>query len=217
MTLMFKDHTGAEHDFDALPASTRQGMVNRAVSHIFGNECASVVVGKIKAALANGGKASDVTTAQVQAYRADASHEAQLDAWLAEARDAKIAAIVAGSLGVRVAGPSIDPLESMIHRIAVEELQIRLKHSKTKVFPTKFADDFVFVDPRGVSHVGPDGQAAVVAKYLAANDVNGMFGKKGEPNGPRIERLAKRRINEKKEKAALQAAAAEVAPDELGL
>lgn len=194
MTLMFKDHTGAEHDFDALPASARQGMVNRAVSHIFGNECASVVVGKIKAALAGDGKASDVTTAQVQAFRADPANEVKLDSWLSEARDAKIAAIVAGSLGVRVAGGSVDPLEAMMHRIARTEI-MQLVGSKN--FPRKDGD--VYVGAGGKRYEGKDGGDEMAEVWFAGTDTKGRFGKEGGWNAERIGRLAKRELNAKAE------------------
>lgn len=188
----FKDHTGTEHDFAALPEATRQAIVNRGISHLFGNECASVVVGQIRKHLANGGKASDVTGDAIRKFRDDPANESVLDDWLASARNAKVAAMLQGTLGVRVAGATIDPLEAMIRRLAKAELIARIG---SKNFPRKDGD--VYVGAGGVRYEGEAGGEAMVDKYLEGVDTKGAYGKAGEPNFPRFERMAKRELEAK--------------------
>ena len=54
MTLMFKWADGSEHDFDALPEASKQGLVNRAIAHVAGNEVASQIVAYIRTQIVAG-------------------------------------------------------------------------------------------------------------------------------------------------------------------
>jgi hypothetical protein len=127
MTVEFKNPVSGEMvSFDGLPENSRQAIVNRGMSHLFGNECASLVTSAIRTALVNGTarKASDVNTTEVQAFRADESNGAFVSDALAKARTTKIEALLAGTIGVRVGGgESIDPVEAEMYRIASEEMR----------------------------------------------------------------------------------------------
>lgn len=168
--LTFTDHNGTVHNFADLPETSQQAFVNRAVSHIFGNECASTV-----------------TAWKKTDEGANASEDA-ISVKLTEARNAKLEKILAGTLGVRAVGPRIDPLEREMDRIALREIKAFFAKQGWK-FP-KADETFAF---------GADSFTAdeLADRWLDGTDRAGDFGKAGEANKPRIERAAKRVIAEK--------------------
>ena len=182
MTLMFKAHDGSMHDFDALPEASRNGMINRAVAHIFGNEVASQVVGKIRATIAgDNGKAADVTSEAVSTYRK--ANPKIISDWTVEFQAEKLAAILAGQLGVRATGTGggVDPLVKEIRRIAADEF-------------TKVLAGVGLKMPRGENTITLRGQVldrdACIDRWLAGVDPQGTFGPKGAANKDRIEKAA---------------------------
>ena len=194
--LMFKFPDGTEHDFDALPEASRQGGVQRFINHVFGNEVASQVVGKIKSTLAgSNGKADSVTTEQVKAYRT-ANAEA-VRTWTLEFQAEKKAAIINGQLGIRASsGIVIDPLTREMTAIATAELRVLLEKHGLKL-PTK--DGTILV--RGQ----PKSRADLVSAHMAKNH-------------DRIEREAKAKLaaDARKAKAVAEGAGDDLA-ESLGL
>lgn len=93
---------GKQVEFGSLPETTQQALAQRGVNHVLGNEVASKVsTAKKKAAEANPPEAFDE-----EAYKADAFK-------------AKLDAIMNGTLGVRIAGVSHDPLAKYKREYAV--------------------------------------------------------------------------------------------------
>ncbi len=132
-----------EHEIDQakLPQVTVDRMLQTACNHILGNEVASQVVGEIRNVLKGDGKAADVTTDAIKAYRADESHDAQIATWEREFRAAKIAAMLDGTLTVRAAGTGgsvRDPVEAAMRSIAKMEIVAILAKNGAK-FPGKDA------------------------------------------------------------------------------
>lgn len=119
-------HDNSEHDFDVLPEPTRQGIISRAMAHIFGNEVASAVVSKIRTTIAETSepkrKAETVTTDEVKRYRKEKPE--QVKTWTDEFQAEKKTAILEGKLGVRTGGggAAVDPLTRAMHKIAVDEV-----------------------------------------------------------------------------------------------
>jgi hypothetical protein len=206
MTVTFKHPvSGEDVAFDGLPEISRQALVNRGLSHLFGNECTSVVSAAIRSAVVTGTnrKAGDVATAEIQAYRADESNGAFISDTLASARAAKMAALLEGTLGVRVPGESsIDPIEAEMTRIAGDEMRALFAAQK-------------WIWPRGKDEDGNAktfkmGDMSFTASDLITNwiegaDKKGKYGTAGELNEPRIRKAAERAV---KAKASLKAKAA---------
>lgn len=212
--LMFKWTDGTEHDFDALPTTSRQALVNRAVSHVTGNEVASSVVAWIRGEIAGTDrKAESVTKDEVQKFRAD--NGAAIDAKVAEFQAAKLKAIIDGTLGVRAPGSGprqVDPVAREIRKIAETEVGILLSAVRDE------STGKPMVLPRGdavltLGNVSLD-RNGWIERYLGGNDTLGSFGPKGEPNEPRIRKAAERIVAAAKTKAAK---AAEVAANSGGV
>ena len=127
-----------EIDNTTVPGPVVDRLLNSALAHIMTNEASSHVVGQIRRKLTpQGGKASEVTTDAVKAYRADPRHEEEIAAWEEAFRQAKLAAIRDGSLVVRIArAPSKDPVETAMRAIAKLEVTAVLKAHGLK-FPGK--------------------------------------------------------------------------------
>lgn len=219
--LTFKWSDGSEHDFDALPEVSRQALVNRAVSHITGNEVASSVVAFIKSEIAGDNrKVESVTTDEVKAFRAADGNGEKIKAKTLEFQTAKLKQVLEGTIGVRAAGSGprmVDPVEREMRKIAETELGIILGKHK---------DDTTgkpIVLPRGdaMLTMGPVtlDRAGWISRWLSTNDASGMFGPKGEANEPRIRRAAQRVVdaaNAKARKAGEVAASASLV-EALGL
>jgi hypothetical protein len=194
MTITFKDHAGAEHDFASLPETTQRAMVSRAVSHILGNECASLVVGRIRKHIAETSepkrKADSVKADEISAFRE--SHPQDVAGWLSEVRDVKLGEMFGGSLGMRVAS-AIDPVGAEMTRLARDEIQKVFKASGLK-FPRKRDETFEIA---GQAYNADE----LVEAWMSGTDDAGMFGKPGDENEPRLRRQADRNVKAKNDQA----------------
>jgi hypothetical protein len=192
MTIMFKDHTGTDHDFDVLPEASRKALIGRAISHVLGNEVASIIVGWIRREVIKGTdrKADSVTTAEVQTFRADNAEAVK--AMTLAAQDAKVKQILEGTLGVHVGGgSSVDPLTKQMLALARDEIKAVFKKQGWK-FPTgeeTFKAASVELDAQGW-----------INRWLHES-TDKLIGGKGEPNHGRLEREATRLLKAKAAKA----------------
>jgi len=185
-------------DESALPAVTVQRMLQTGVNHILGNEVASAVGSKIKAAIVDGTerKASDVKTDELETYRA--AHESVVATWTHDLRTAKIAAMLDGTLTVRSSGGggvTRDPIEAACRAIAKLEVTAVLKNAGAK-FPGKDAS----VTIGNATLTGDD----LLARRLAHPE-----------HGPRIRREAEAKVKADQRMKANAAKAAGGELDEL--
>lgn len=176
-----------------LPEASLKALLARGFGHYLGNEQQSKVVSKIKAHLANGGKASDVSKDQVKAFRE--ANPDQVKTWADEAIASALQALDNGTVGVRAPGaPRVDPLTAAMHSIARAEVARVLRASGAKV-------------PKGDETVQLGAEsftlAQLVERRLARPD-----------HGPRIKREAEAKVKADARKAAQvdsEAKSAEVA------
>ena len=99
-----------------VPAVSLLALAQRGWTHVFGNEVASAL------------------TAWRKTEEGARSTQEQIDSWLAAKRDAKLAAIMAGTLGVRAAGqPKATGIEALVRSIAVEWLKVALATQGAKL------------------------------------------------------------------------------------
>lgn len=156
-----------EIDMEKLPVASVEAMFRRGVSHFFGSEQASKV------------------TAYFDPEHDDAANRPDS----AEARAAKKAefqqaaydALLAGTVGVSVRGPSVDPISAIINRLAKAEVKTILASFKLK-WPTK-ADDTVEL---------PDGSKVTGAQLVARRlDKEGPAGVDKKTGVAHIDRLRK--------------------------
>ena len=207
MPVTFKDHTGTDHDFDALPEASRKALISRVTAHVFKNECASGVVGFIKKRLVDAANAArapgaaDVTTADiatdmVKAFRA--ANTVVCDTKMAELQTAKLAEILAGTIGTSRASVTIDPVEKMILRLARDELTAIFKAQGWKM-PTATTPQ----------KIGDSGEARtldfVIDWWLDRNGLGAPFGNVDQGNRERLERAAKRAVEDASKKASAAA------------
>lgn len=190
--LMFKDHTGAEHDFDSLPEVSRRGIIGRGIAHVLGNEVASQVVGKVRKTIADGAgvKADSVTTEQVKTFRA--AHAADIQTWTLAFQNDKLQAIKEGTLGERTGGTAVDPLSREMNSIARKEVKAFFK-AQGWAFPT---GDKVFTSGSGDA-----------AKTFTGDELVDLWLSK-EENAARIEKEANAELRRKANEAKKVAAAA---------
>lgn len=167
MSDMIVKYGDFECDFSKLPPASLVAMLRRGVSHYFGSEQASKVV----------------------AYFNPEHEDAENRPDSKEARDAKKAefqkvaydALVAGTVGVSVRGPSVDPISAIINRLAKAEVKTILGTFKLK-WPAK-ADDTVEL---------PDGSKVTGAQLIARRlDPTGPAGVDKKTGVPHIDRLRK--------------------------
>lgn len=196
LAIKYGEHT---LDFAALPQSSLVAMLRRGVSHYLGSEQASKVT-----AYFDPDKGEPV---------ADTSPEAKAKVkaeYVAKAIDA----LIAGTVGVSVRGPSVDPIEAIVNRLARKEVLDVLRASGTK--PPKKADDKVKF-ANGAEFT----LAELVARRLDADrpsgvDVKGDFGPKGQPHKERLTKEAQKIAKEQQAKAdKAKASAAEAGLDAL--
>ncbi len=154
-------------DFNTLPQASLVAMLRRGVSHYFGSEQASKV------------------TAYFDPDHDDAANRPDSK----EARDAKKVefqsnaydALVAGTVGVSVRGPSVDPITTIINRLAKAEVKTILGQFKLK-YPVK-ADETVEL---------PDGSKVTGAQLIARRlDKDGPAGVDKKTGVAHIDRLRK--------------------------
>lgn len=166
-----------EVNFDTLPAASQKALVGRGVTHFLGNEQASKIVAKIKREI--GGE--NVTKEQVAAFRE--ANGAKVAEWEAETILAALAALQAGTVGVRVGAPKGTTLDSVMRQVATEELKELLKNNKMSL-------------PTGDKKLKfGDGQGFTREELIARRLANPKF-------RPGIEKEAKRRMSAAEKAAA---------------
>lgn len=100
-------------DFSTLPPASLSAMLRRGVSHYLGSEVASKVKAYFDSEDENGNK-SEMT-------------EASRAAKVAEVRADFLAKLEAGTVGVSVRGPAVDPVEKIARQLAKAEIVVILK------------------------------------------------------------------------------------------
>lgn len=175
-------------DFNTLPQASLVAMLRRGVSHYFGSEMASKVTAYF-----------DPT--HDEADKRDNTPEARA-AKKAEFQDAAYNALAAGTVGVSTRGPSVDPIQTIINRLAKAEVKTILATHKLK-WPAK-ADDTVTL-PDGSAVTG----AQLVARRLDATGPAGVDKKTGVAHIDRLTKEAKKIADEQKKKNDKLAAQAE--------
>lgn len=190
--------TYGEHklDFAALPQSSLVAMLRRGLSHYLGSEQAS----KVTAAF----DPEKMESGEVDSPEARAKAKGE---FVAKAIDA----LIAGTVGVSVRGPSVDPITVIINRLARKEVLDVLKASGTK--PPKKADDKVKFANGAEFTLAELVERRLDATRPSGVDAKGDFGPKGLAHA---ERLAKEAAKIAKEQAA-KADRATAAAKEAGL
>lgn len=165
-------------DFNALPAASLVAMLRRGVSHYFGSEMASKVTAYFDPE--HDDAANRVDSAEARAAKK------------AEFQNAAYDALVAGTVGVSIRGPSVDPITTIINRLAKAEVKTILASFKLK-YPTK-ADETVTL-PDGSAVTG----AQLIARRLDKDGPAGVDKKTGVAHADRLkkeaEKIAKEQAN----------------------
>ncbi len=170
-----------ELDFNTLPAASLVAMLRRGVSHFLGSEQASKVTGLFKPDAEGNVKA---TVADTEENRAKA---------LAEFRASAIAALQAGTVGVSVRGPSVDPISAIINRLAKAEIKVVLGNMKLKA-PAKAEDTIELPDGSKVT------MAQLIARRLDSTGPAGIDKKTGVAHADRLKKEAEKIAAEQKKK-----------------
>ncbi len=177
-----------ELDFNTLPQASLVAMVRRGVSHYFGSEMASKV------------------TAYFDPEHDDAANRQDTPenraAKKAEFQAAAYDALVAGTVGVSVRGPSVDPITTIINRLAKAEIKTILASFKLK-YPVK-ADETVTL-PDGSAVTG----AQLIGRRLDRDSPAGVDKKTGVAHIDRLKKEAEKFAAEQAKKNAKLAAQAE--------
>lgn len=177
-------------DFNTLPQASLVAMLRRGVSHFLGSEQASKVTGMFKPDEDGNLKEGIVDTDEARA------------AALADFRAKAIENLVAGTVGVSTRGPTIDPISTIINRLAKAEVKTILANFKLK-WPAK-ADDTVEL-PDGSKVTG----AQLVARRLDKEGPAGVDKKTGVAHIDRLKKEAEKIAAEQKKKNDKLAAQAE--------
>ncbi len=161
-------------DFATVPAQSVTAMLRRGLSHFLGSEMAS----KVNAYFDPDRKVAEGETRLEDTEENRAKIKAD---YQAKAVDA----LLAGTVGVSTRGPTVDPIETEINRLARKEVHDLLKANGVK--PPKKATDTVTIggtayttDQLIARRLDPTGPAGV--------DTKGAF---GTPGTPHIDRLTK--------------------------
>lgn len=151
-------------------------LLARGFSHYLGNEQASKVVAKIRAVLANGGKASDVTKEAIKAWRENEANAKALEAFEVECENAALEALDNGTIGVHVSSgrTSRDPIQAAMQIIARKEVSDVLKGAGLK-------------SPKGEETVDMGGQAFTMDALIA---------RRLEKHADRLHKEAERQVAE---------------------
>lgn len=111
MTNIISAH-GCNIDLDTLPQVSLVALAKRGLGHVLGNEVAARVTGRIIVEISTERNVatSAVTSSEIAAYRT--AHADAVAQWTTEYRQARLAALVAGTLGnIAERAPRVDPLE----------------------------------------------------------------------------------------------------------
>lgn len=139
-------------DFDTLPEASRFALAQRGFTHVFGNEVAS----RVHSWAGAEGQANSDDKAAIKAWKE--ANPDKITAQTAAVQADMLKALNEGTLGARVAGPRLTPVETIANQMARKEIEDILRTNKIKV-PKK--DDKVSM---------PDGEftmAELVARRLA--------------------------------------------------
>jgi hypothetical protein len=185
-------------DTDTLPAQSVAALLSRGVTHLFGSEASSKLIGKVRATIKNGvADAPDATKEEVKAWR-DANPD-QISAWAKEIEAEYVKALTEGTLGTRAGGPRLDPLDVEIERLAKD--YVRQLLAARKISPKQYAK----------------GAAIVIGgKSVTFDDMVGMRIARDRDN---LEKAARKVLADKARKAdkAREAAASATSLEDLGL
>lgn len=177
-------------DFNTLPQASLVAMLRRGVSHYLGSEQASKVTGMFKPGEDGSLKEGIVDNEENRAKA------------LEDFRNAAVENLKAGTVGVSVRGPSVDPISVIINRLAKAEVKSILEKQKLK-WPTK-ADDTVEL-PDGSKITG----AQLIARRLDPTGPAGVDKKTGVVHAERLKKEAEKIAAEQKKKNDKLAAQAE--------
>jgi hypothetical protein len=122
-------------DFNSLPEASLVAMLRRGTAHFFGSEQASKVTAHFDPE--NESPVEDTPEARA--------------AFKAECQAKAMAALVAGTVGVSTRGPAVDPITTIIRRLAKAEVVAILK-SNSLAWPKKAEDTVSF--PNGDKFTG---------------------------------------------------------------
>ncbi len=175
-------------DFNTLPQASLVAMLRRGVSHYFGSEMASKVTAYFDPEHDDAGNRTDTPEARATKK--------------AEFQSAAFDALVAGTVGVSIRGPSVDPITTIINRLAKAEVKTILASFKLK-YPTK-ADETVTL-PDGSAVTG----AQLIARRLDKDGPAGVDKKTGVAHVDRLKKEAEKIAAEQAKKNAKLAAQAE--------
>lgn len=114
-------------DFGTLPEASQHALALRGFTHIMGNETASRVHNWAGAE----GQANSDDKATIKAWKD--SHPAELAAKAVEVQGEFLKALTEGTLGSRVAGPRLQPVDQVARRIAKEQVSDILRAGGIKV------------------------------------------------------------------------------------
>lgn len=168
-----------ELDFATLPQPSLVAMLRRGVSHYFGSEMASKVTAYFDPEHDDAANRPDSPEARA--------------AKKAEFQNAAYEALLAGTVGVSVRGPSADPITTIINRLAKAEVKTILANFKLK-WPNK-ADETVEL-PDGSKVTG----AQLIARRLDSTGPAGVDKKTGVAHADRLKKEAEKIAAEQKKK-----------------
>lgn len=175
-------------DFNTLPQASMVAMIRRGVSHYFGSEMASKVTAYFDPEHDDAANRSD--TPENRASKK------------AEFQNAAFDALVAGTVGVSIRGPQVDPIQTIVNRLAKAEVKTILANQKLK-WPAK-ADETIEL-PDGSKVTG----AQLIARRLDATGPAGVDKKTGIAHATRLQKEAEKIAAEQKKKNDKLAAQAE--------
>lgn len=194
LSLTYGSHTV---DFATLPQTSVVAMLRRGLSHFLGSEMAS----KVNAYFDTDRKLAEGET------RLDDTDENRAKV-KAEYQAKAIDALLAGTVGISVRGPSVDPIEKIINQLARAEVTNILKSNGIK--PPKKAEDTVKIG--GVEFTTDQ----LIARRLDPTIPTGVDKKTGVSHIDRLTKEAKKKVDEQvKAKAKAEAAAKELGVEAL--
>lgn len=192
--------TYGKHTVDTanLPEASIAAMFRRGLSHFLGNEQASKVAAYFDPdrKSADGEARLDDTPENREKVKADFQAKA-------------VDALLAGTVGVSTRGPTVDPIETEINRIARREVHDILKASGVK--PPKKATDTVTIG--GTAYTTDQ----LIARRLDPASPAGVDKKTGVTHADRIGKLAAKVMADKAKAAAKAAESAKEAGGVEGL
>ena len=158
-------------DIAALPPNSLLALVRRGYSHLMGSEQASKVTAYFD-------PEHDDVANRPDSAEARAAKKAEFQA-IAHA------AVLAGTIGASVRGPSVDPITTIINRLAKAEIKTILGNQKLK-YPAKAEDTIKLPDGSEVT------SAQLVARRLDPSSPAGVDKKTGVSHIDRLRKEAEK-------------------------